>query len=279
MRDDDCVDFLQWALPRLDKRWPGFRKVRGQVCKRIDRRLAELELTGGIDAYRTYLQEHPGEWNVLDGFCRITISRFYRDRGVFEALREHVLPALVAQVQERGDDTLHVWSAGCASGEEPYTLRILWQQCFAGDHPDLSLRIVATDVQEHMLARARRACYPAGTLKHLPDAWRDAAFEERDASEDDAFCLHDAYRAGITFRQQDLRTTMPDGPFHLLLCRNLAFTYFTEPLQHDVLDGLTQRLVAGGFLLLGKHERLPEGHAFTVADEHRRIYRWETDDR
>jgi chemotaxis protein methyltransferase CheR len=273
MRDEDCVDFLRWALPRLDKRWPGFRKVRGQVCKRIDRRLTELELTGGPDAYRAYLEKHPDEWSVLDGFCRITISRFYRDRGVFEALEQHVLPHQIARLQERAGDVLRVWSAGCASGEEPYTLRILWEQVVAEEYPDIRLRIVATDAQAYMLARARRACYPPGTLKHLPDAWRAAAFEQRSTDGDDAYCLRPAYRTGITFRQQDLRTTMPDGPFALILCRNLAFTYFAEPLQRKVLGRLRERLAPGGVLVLGKHEELPEGHGFSVVDEPRRIYR------
>lgn len=273
MRDEDCVAFLQWALPRLDKRWPGFRKVRGQVCKRIDRRLAELELTGGIDAYRDYLARYPDEWDVLDSFCRITISRFYRDRGVFEVLEARVLPTLVTQIRSRNGDTLRVWSAGCASGEEPYTLRILWEQTLAEIHPDVRLRIVATDAQDHMLERARRACYPPGTLNHLPDAWRTAAFEQRSPDGDDEYCLRGAYRTGITFRQQDLRTTMPDGPFALILCRNLAFTYFAEPLQRNVLDGLRERLVPGGVLILGKHEQLPDEHGFTVVDEHRHIYR------
>ena len=77
MKDSDCVDFLQWALPRLGLRWPGFRKVRKQVCKRVDRRLREL---GVPDAktYRDFLEKHREEWSVLDSFCRIPISRFYR---------------------------------------------------------------------------------------------------------------------------------------------------------------------------------------------------------
>lgn len=75
MKDTECVEFLQWALPRLHMRWQGFRKVRGQVCKRIGRRIRELNLGEGAD-YRTYLESHPAEWSVLDDLCRITISRF-----------------------------------------------------------------------------------------------------------------------------------------------------------------------------------------------------------
>ena len=90
MTDSDCVEFLQWALPRLKMRWPGFRKVRKQVGKRIRRRMRDLKLNGLSD-YRCYLETHADEWARLDEICRITISRFYRDKGVFDELRDTVL--------------------------------------------------------------------------------------------------------------------------------------------------------------------------------------------
>src|SRR5919197_810463 len=114
--DPDCVDFLRWALPRIGLRWEGFRKVRRQVCRRVGRRIAELGL-GDLDAYRAYLREHPDEWAKLERLTPITISRFYRDRAVFEALEHAVIPAL-------GEEP-RIWSAGCASGEEAYTLALI----------------------------------------------------------------------------------------------------------------------------------------------------------
>ena len=81
MKDDRCVGFLQWLLPQLHMRWQGFRKVRTQVCKRIQRRISELELTD-VDAYRQYLLTHADEWRILDHSCRVTVSRFYRDKVV-----------------------------------------------------------------------------------------------------------------------------------------------------------------------------------------------------
>ena len=125
LSDEECVAFLQYALPRLNLRWAGFRKVRGQVNKRLKRRIKELGLEG-LTAYRSYLEEDPEEWRRLDEFCRITISRFYRDRGVFQLLQDRVLPELAERAADEGRSVIRVWSAGCASGEEVYTLRILW---------------------------------------------------------------------------------------------------------------------------------------------------------
>ena len=111
MKDADCVRFLQWLLPQLQMRWPRFRKVRRQVCRRIDRRLIELGLAD-IAAYQEWIVLHPQELQVLDDFCRITISRFYRDRGVFDYLRRFILPDLAADAQANGRSQVCCWSAG-----------------------------------------------------------------------------------------------------------------------------------------------------------------------
>lgn len=93
MRSGDCVEFLKWALPQLRLRWPGFRKVHGQVCKRLGRRLKQLGLAS-LDEYRSRLEKDAGEWARLDDLCHITISRFYRDRHVFDHLGARILPEL-----------------------------------------------------------------------------------------------------------------------------------------------------------------------------------------
>jgi chemotaxis protein methyltransferase CheR len=251
--DDECVAFLQWALPRLGLRWAGFRRVRRQVCRRIRRRLAALGLDG-LAAYRAHLESHPGEWGALDAFCRIPISRFYRDRAVFEALARLVLPELARAARERGAAEIRAWSAGCASGEEPYSLSLAWELGARGRFPALSLRILATDTDPRLLARARRACYPPSSLRELPAGWRSAAFEEAGG----LWQLRHGFREGVEFREQDLRDRMPDERFDLVLCRNLAFTYFDPAHQRAALDGLVARLLPGGALAIGSHEALPQ---------------------
>jgi chemotaxis protein methyltransferase CheR len=234
-------------------RWAGFRKVRRQVCQRARRRARELGLSD-LNSYRTYLDAHPDEWAVLDSLTPITISRFYRDRGTFEFLAHDVLPALAAQVLDDGRNTFDVWSAGCASGEEPYTLTIIWEQVLAARFPALTMRILATDIHPGTLARARRACYSAGSLLELPEAWRGAAF----ARQNGLYCLCEAYKQAVTVVSHDIRTGQPDGPFELICCRNLAFTYFAEDLQREIAGCLVSALRPGGALVLGTHEQLPQ---------------------
>jgi chemotaxis protein methyltransferase CheR len=259
VRDADCIDFLQWALPRLGLRWPGYRKVRGQVCKRLGRRLAALALAD-LAAYRRRLEAEPGEWSELETLCHITISRFYRDRATFETLSEAVLPELAAAAQARGETVLRCWSAGCASGEEPYTLAMLWILEVSRRCPGMGIEIVASDAEPAVLARARAARYAWGSLKELPESWRDTAFKRVDGR----YTLRPAFRTPVRFHRQDIRKRMPSGSFDLILCRNLAFTYFDEEGQRRVLERLARRLVPGGALVLGGHERLPQADGFAL---------------
>ena len=240
----DCVAFLQWALPRLGRRWAGYRKVRRQVCRRVRRRAAELGLHS-LAAYRDHLERHPDEWPVLDGLTNVTISRFYRDRGVFEFLRAELLR-----------DRMRIWSAGCASGEEPYTLAML---CESAD-------ILATDIDPALLRRADAARYPPSALRELPAALRDGAFADG--------VLAPRIRRRVTFMRHDVRDQPPPGPFDLVLCRNLAFTYFDDAGQRAVLHRIASVTAAGGALVIGAHEELPAGqNAFDPWAPQHGVYR------
>jgi chemotaxis protein methyltransferase CheR len=250
------VRFLEWALPRLRLRWQGFRRVRGRVEKRLRRRLAALALPD-LGAYRAHLETEPSEWEELDGLCRVSISRFYRDRAVWDSLCGSVLPALASAARGRDEGALRAWSAGCASGEEPYTLAIAWRERIARELPELDLRIAATDVDERLLRRARTACYPPSSLRELPEAWASRWFSSRDGLR----CLDRDLAACVHFAASDLRVERPAGPLDLVLCRNLAFTYFDDALQREVAARIADALVGGGSLVLGLHESLPVGAA------------------
>jgi len=252
VHDRDCTAFLQWALPRAGLLWPGFRKVRRLVCKRLRRRLTELGLTD-LAQYRALFERDPAERRAFDALCRIPISRFYRDRGVFDALREHVLPELAGRMSARGERVLHAWSAGCASGEEPYTLRAIWELALKTRFPGIELQIIATDVEPVMLERARSGCYGPGSLGDVPKDWLPLAFERKGG----LACVREPFRRNIEFKLQDIRMEMPDGPFDLILCRNLVFTYFEPAAQEALAARIVERLRPGGVLAIGIHEKPP----------------------
>jgi chemotaxis protein methyltransferase CheR len=252
MTDADCVAFLQWALPRLGRRWAGYRKVRRQVCRRVWRRIGELGLAT-LAEYRSHLEREPDEWPRLDAMTNITISRFYRDRAVYDFLRSEVLPNLIDRAHGTGHSTVRVWSAGCASGEEPYTLAIIRELALASTAPDVRMEILATDIKPVVLRRADQGRYPSSALRDLPAPWREAAFSQ----EGDEFVLLPRFRGGVTLAQHDIRSGPPDGPFDLVMCRYLAFTYFDDAGQRDMARALARVIRPGGALVLGNREAPP----------------------
>lgn len=269
MEDTDCVQFLQWALPQMRMRWPGFRRVHKQVCKRLQQRLRQLELAD-LNAYRDYIGEYPSEWAALDGLSRITISRFYREKAVFKFLEQQVLPVLTQQALNRGDKTLKVWSVGSASGEEPYTVSIIWKLQLQSRFPEVEMNVFATDADLVLIQRSQKACYPYSSIKNLPEAWREIVFDELENN----YSLKSEYRCSVQFVQQDVRNDMPGEQFDLILCRNLVFTYFNDALQRKLLGEFSNALQPKGALVLGIHERLPNNdNKMTIWSDKLRIYR------
>ena len=117
---------------------------------------------------------------------------------------------------------------------------------------------MATDLDAKLLDRADVACYSRSSLRELPPAWIDTAF----VRQDDEFCLHDQWKSCVEFLQQGVRIDQPSGPFDLVLCRNIAFTYFEEPVQQRLASRLAELVSVDGILVVGRHESLPSGAPF-----------------
>lgn len=223
MNNTNCTAFLQWALLRFELHWSGFRKARRQVCKRLKPRAHELSLQEH-SVYPARLEADPSEWQILDECCHITISTFFRDRGIFEVVRKQLLPAIAVRAKRKERD-VKVWSAECASGEELYTLKILRDGEVASGYPGVSLAILASDVDKAMLARAREGRFVQTCLHELPLPLNEQAFEREGAR----YCVKPNHREGIVFLNQDIRTETPPvfsisssadmSPLSISLCR------------------------------------------------------------
>jgi chemotaxis protein methyltransferase CheR len=248
---DSCDAFLEWVLHSLDMRPAGFKKVRKQVCKRIKKRRMDLNLNS-YEEYRSFLQKNPREWWVVDQMTRITISRFFRDGKTWEKLGDMLLPEIILKANARGH-TPACWSAGCASGEEPYSFAILWMEKILPSFPDTPLELIATDADEHLLKRASLACYERSSLKEVPPEWINKAFCRKNSS----WCLKGSYRKLVKFDRQDIRGEMPQGLFDLVFCKNLAAMYFKKELAATIFRKISERMRQGAFLMLGSHEEFP----------------------
>jgi len=249
-------------------RWKGFRKVRKRVCRRIQNRIAELGFES-IKDYREYLEGNIEEWKTLNSYCGITISRFYRDRGLFNTLSRKVFPFLRELALREECQEVRCWSAGCASGEEPHTLKIIWDNIIAPESSWPNIKITATDINKRVLARARDGTYSASSFWELPYTLFRRSFHLKGGS----YTLKDEFRGGVTFLSQDIRRDMPYDEFHLILCRNFVFTYFDESLQREILEEMVEHLLPGGFLIIGCHEKIsPEDFNLKIWNENTMVY-------
>ena len=241
-------EFLKTTLPHLGLRWRRFKKK--NIERRVIRRLGELDLQS-LSEYQSFVLESEEELRQLTGILTVTISRFWRNSSLFERLEKKWLPVLLEAVSP--EETVQIWSAGCASGEEPYSLLILWQESFANS--GRSLRLLASDSDGHCLKRARQARYPASSFREMPLQLREKYF----ANEKGTFSLRHDLSQKIEWIEHNLIWDPPVMNNHLIFCRNLVYTYFADALQDEITRRFHQALVAGGFLVVGRKDRLPHG--------------------
>ncbi len=238
------------------------------ILRRIARRMAVTH-NGTIHDYGEYLRTHPEEVKELIKSFLIKVTGFFRDPEAFEMLRETVIPELVERGKENGR-SLRLWSAGCATGEEAYSLALLIADQLGKDFPEWNVKIFATDLAADAISFARRGLYPENVLKDLPDHYRDRFFERIDHG----YQVTKTLRQIVIFGQQDISRGVPFPRIDLVTCRNLLI-YLKPELQHIVLDLFAYSLQQSrGFLFLGKAEAArPTKATFELVNKKWKIYR------
>lgn len=214
---------------------------------------------GSLDDYRLFLisDEGRGDWQVLAQQLTIGETFFFRDHGQFDLLRWQILPELIANHQQ--DKTLRLWSAGCASGEEAYSLAMLIDSLLP-DRRAWNILILGSDIDHQALAKAKQGCYGAWSFRLVPEVLRQRYFQ----SVHQQWQLNDEIRQMVTFRFINLvADSYPDGAINLqhmdlILCRNV-FIYFTPSAIVNVASKLAATLTDDGYLMTAHTELI--GHA------------------
>lgn len=248
MTDDQFREILRW----FDLSWKGYRKVRKGVKRRLARHMSQLGCRSVVE-YVDAVGGNPVLRSEAELLLTVSISRFFRDRGLWTDIQRHLFPQLAAN-HPGGIDA---WSAGCACGEEPYSLALLWDE-FRGDLrivPEFVLR--ATDCNPQVLDRARAGIYSAGSLKEVTQDRMDAYFTG--LPETGQFKISGHLKKYITWETHDfLRDEPPAGSFGIILLRNNLLTYSTGRTLSKALAGIVNSLSSGGFLVIGCHEKIPD---------------------
>jgi two-component system CheB/CheR fusion protein len=251
LRDDRGFDFT------------GYK--RSSLMRRVRKRMDEVA-AADYAAYRGYLEERPDEFTALFNTILINVTGFFRDPEAWETLvRGHLAPLLERKAL---DEPLRVWSAGCASGEETYTLAIVLAEALGPDRFREQVKIYATDVDDEALLQARQAVYPARALEAVPAELRERYFEP--AAE--RFAFRPDLRRLVIFGRHDLVRDAPISHLDLLVSRN-TLMYFDAEVQARIVSRFHFALNDGGLLFLGKAEMMrTHGSLFAPLDLKARVF-------
>jgi two-component system CheB/CheR fusion protein len=237
------------------------------LMRRVSRRIGTIGVQG-FAQYIDFLEAHPEELAGLVDAILIHATAFFRDPPAWDFVRGEVVPSILAR--KAAHDPVRIWSAGCASGEEAYSLAMLFAEAMGIDQFKARARIYATDVRDQALAQARRASYPEKDLEAVNEPLRQRYFERAGGRA----VVRNVLRGSVIFCRHDLVHDAPISRLDLLACRN-TIMYFDRECQSRVLRKFHCALNgdddAGGYLFLGSAEMplLPEDLFSAVQIEHR----------
>ncbi|ANJ55539.1 chemotaxis protein [Pseudomonas silesiensis] len=246
---------------------------RATVLRRIERRMqvtAQPDLAG----YYRYLLNNPDEVSALLADMLIGVTNFFRDREAFEALERDVVPQLVSAAVSAQPETeeIRVWSAGCASGEEAYSLAMLLNDQLQLDRSAASFQLFATDIDERAISVGRAGLYPQAIITDVPPTRLRHYFSK----EGRQYRIRKEIREKVLFAKHNLLSDPPFSHIDLIVCRNLLI-YLDREVQREILQMFHFALRPGGFLFLGSSESADVcDELFAPVDKRNRIFRTKT---
>jgi chemotaxis protein methyltransferase CheR len=238
----------------------------------LKRRIAVRMNAKKIPTYLEYMQllsSDSGEYEALLKDLTINVTQFFRDPEVFHILEEEFIPLLIYHKVKSKKRGIRLWSAGCASGEEPYSLAIIMHDLLGSEKNNFMITILGTDIDEGSLKTAKRGEYLPRQVENVRLGYLNRYFQ----FEGEMYHLSDEIKEMVRFKKLDLFSGVRGGNFDLILCRNVMI-YFTKDMQKKLIDNFFNALNLGGYLILGKTETLignPD-HKFHVLNARERIY-------
>ena len=239
---------------------------RTSLARRIRKRMQEAGMTDYED-YRDRLESSAEEFSYLFNTVLINVTSFFRDIEAWSFLQREIIPALISEVPAA--EEIRVWSAGCAGGEEAYSLAIAFAEALGIEECAKRVKIYGTDVDPEALRDARAGLYPAKAIEAFPAELKDKYFEQNGSQ----FGFRPDLRRRVIFGRHDITSDAPISRLDLLLCRN-TLMYFNAETQSHVVDRFHFALRENAYLFLGKAEMLlSEADRFEVINMQQRIFR------
>ncbi len=260
----------------------GFKRLRKEVSRKIGvdyenyskshlrrrfhARMRVVE-TSKFSDYLNYIKQDDEEIEELRELLTVNVTKFKRDIDVWKLLENEVIPELLEKKEDSILKKLKAWSAGCATGEEPYSLAISCLNNQLSD--DIDVNIVGTDLDGKALDFARNGAYPDKSVKNLSKIEKRNFFKQKDGE----WVIDDSVKDIVEFKKNDIFKTAFTKKFDLILCRNLMI-YFNNESKTELMERLVESLNRGGFLVIGMAENLrsPAKDKVESYDLKRRIF-------
>ncbi|MFH2137972.1 MAG: protein-glutamate O-methyltransferase CheR [Candidatus Omnitrophota bacterium] len=253
------------------KRNVDFRQYRYKcMCRRILVRMHDNHMDS-IEDYLKFLRGHSSEYDRLLEVITINVSEFFRNPETFSAVRNKVIPELLEKKKKEHARIIKVWSAGCATGEEPYSISIMLKEILREYDNYFTPIIYATDIDDEALAKARAGMYANSALKELTPAQISTYFTKLD---DDLFRIKPEIKAIVKFSKHNMISDAPLKSIDIVFCRNVLI-YFNKALQKKVYENFFTALYRGGYVVAGKVETMIgiADHMYDRVDVAERIFR------
>ena len=243
-------DQFRKILAHMGYSWAGYRKVRKGVKKRLSRHMQRLDCNN-ISDYLNLLDRRKDYWLECELLMTVSISRFFRDRQLWEMLENQWLPDIIAKFPSK----IKVWSAGCACGEEVYSFKIVWDRLRNNFGQLPQLLVMATDRNPEYLAKARNGVYNPSSLKEITPEKRAIYFRRRKGSKQ--FTIKSDLKTNICWQKHHLLTEPPGSDYNVIFLRNNILTYYQHDIQKRALATILDCLMPDGLFVIGCHESLP----------------------
>ena len=257
------MDFSGYRIPMLERR--------------LQKRVHNTK-TKNLKGYLEYINENQDELDHLIDVFTINVSRFFRNSLTFEYISKHILPDLLTKTEfSNKNNNIRIWSAGCSTGEEPYSIAILLNEFEKKEHKNFNANIFATDIDKKALSKAHAGMYTLESVKKIKYGILTKYFTENKGS----YIIDDQITSMVQFSKYDLtdkKISVPAasifGGFDIVLCRNVLI-YFNPEFQKIIFDKLYKSLNNNGYLILGEAETPSEGykHKFRRENKFCKIYR------
>lgn len=238
----------------------------------LQRRIGVRMRCCGVKAYSdysSYLDAHPTEYDQLLDDLTINVTQFFRDPIVFRAMEEDVLPLLIYDKVNQGKNDITIWSAGCSSGEEPYSIAIMLRELLGEEFNNFAVKIIGSDIDDPSLEAASIGKYLPRQVTNIKKEYLERYF----TLEGEMYQISQDILDMVEFRKIDLIASKPPARFDCIFCRNVVI-YFTRDMQENLYMKFYDSLNHGGYFVMGNTETLvgEASHRFATFKSRERIY-------